>query len=134
FEVAAAGDTQNATPSVTYEAVARFVERDHSDFAGIPSEELHYALLLLASGLSIEHLRYRIDASLFALLESSADKLNAAGARAVLNERFGTETDENVEEEGSAAVFGSSLINLPRRRKRKLTPSEYEPLSSFSFR
>ncbi|MGH7785154.1 MAG: DUF4912 domain-containing protein, partial [Candidatus Binatia bacterium] len=36
FEVAAAGDTPNATPSVTYEAVARFVERDHSDFAGIP--------------------------------------------------------------------------------------------------
>ena len=134
FEVASAGDTSRSAPPVNYEAFARFVERDHSDFAGIASEELRYALLLIASGLSIESLRYRIDASLFALLEASAAKLNAENALAVLKEQFGIEADETFEEEESTAVFGASLVNFPRRLKRKRTLSDYQPISSFSFR
>jgi hypothetical protein len=133
FEVALAGDAPQTTQPVSYEPFARFVERDYSDFAGIASDELRYALVLIASGLSIEHLRYRIDATLFALLQASAAKLSAENALAVLKEQFGIEADVTMEEEASNAVYGASLVNFPRHLKQKRTlhePSEYQPVSS----
>ena len=130
FEVAASGD---ASQPVDYSAFARFVERDHSDFAGIASDELRYALMLLASGLSIESLRHRIDASLFALLQASAERLNRENALAALKEQFGIEADETLEEESEPSVFGASLVNFPRRLKRKRSQpdlADYSPVSS----
>jgi len=130
FEVAASGDTSQP---VDYSAFARFVERDHSDFAAIASDELRYALMLLASGLSIESLRHRIDASLFALLQASAERLNRENALAALKEQFGIEADETLEEESEPSVFGASLVNFPRRLKRKRQQPEladYSPVSS----
>ena len=131
FEVAAFGDTPQ---TVDYSAFARFVERDHSDFAGIASDELRYALMLLASGLSLESLRHRIDASVFALLEASAERLSRENALAALKDQFGIEADETLEEEeAEPSVFGASLVNFPRRVKRKRQQPEladYSPISS----
>lgn len=129
FEVAAAGDSPRTNPA-NHEIFARFIERDRSDFAAIASEELRYALLLIASGVSIEHLRYRIDASLFALLEASAEKLSAENAQDALRAQFGIASDETFDEERAEPVFGSSLINFPRRLKRKRTLPDYEPVTS----
>ena len=132
FEVAMVGDIPQEMPAQTFKAFAKFVEREDSDFSGIASDELRYALLLLASGIPIEHLRDRVDASLFALLMASGAKLNAENAAGALKEQFGVEADEiSEEEETSAAVFGASLVNFPRRLKRKRPLSGYNPVSSF---
>jgi hypothetical protein len=134
FEVAAAGDT---VQPVNYEAFARFVERDHDDLVNISSDELRYALLLIASGISIDSLQYRIDASLFALLQESVEKLSRQNALTALTVQFGIEPDETFEEEIAEQVIGASVVNFPRRLKRKLPRpefSDYAPLSSPSFR
>jgi len=130
FEVAVAGDMSQP---VDYRPFAQFIERDQSDFAGIASDELRYALMLIASGISIESLRYRIDASLFALLQASAERLNRENALAALKDQFGIEEEETFEEEPETAVFGASLVSFPRRVKRKgklPEVSEYAPVSS----
>jgi hypothetical protein len=132
FEVALVGDRPRSIESDTQKALAKLFERESSDLSGIDSDELRYALLMIASGLSIEHLRYRIDATLFALLEASAAKLNAEKAATTLRDHFGVETDGIIEEEESSpAVFGASLINFPGRLKRKRAVSGYNPVSSF---
>ena len=131
FEVAMVGDRPQEQAQ-TFKAFAKLVEREDSDFSGIASAELRYALLLLASGISIERLKYRVDASLFALLMASASKLNVENAAAALKEHFGVEADEiSEEEDASAAVFGASIVNFPRRLKRKPALSGYNPVSSF---
>jgi hypothetical protein len=133
FEVSLAGDDAQSTPSVNHEAFARFIKRDHSDFAGIASDELRYTLLLIASGVSIEQLRYRIDASLFTLLQKAAEKLSVENALIALKEQFGIEAEEMFEEEPSGAVFGASLVNFPSKIRRSRTLpeiSDYQPVSS----
>lgn len=133
FEVALSGDTSASAPSFDHEQFARSIDRERSDFAGIASDELRYALLLIASGASIEDLRHRIDASLFGLLQSSADKLSSANVLAALKDQFGIETEDLSEEELGSAVYGASLLHFPRRPKRKRNRpdlTEYYPLSS----
>ncbi|MEP7074611.1 MAG: DUF4912 domain-containing protein [Acidobacteriota bacterium] len=132
FEVALAGDRPQEIQAKTQQVFAKFVERDDSDFAGIASDELRYALMLIASGLPIEHLRYRIDASLFALLEASVAKLNAERAAAALKEHFNIDAEDIYEEEETGEqVIGASLVNFPRRLTRKRSVSGYNPVSSF---
>jgi hypothetical protein len=115
----------------SYAAFSELVGHDDSDFAGIASDELRHAMLLIASGLSLEHLRYRIDASLFALLQENAAKLSSENAAASLKEHFGIDTEDVEEEEVPTTVTGASLVNFPRRVKRKRAPSGYNPISSF---
>ncbi|MEP6849175.1 MAG: DUF4912 domain-containing protein [Acidobacteriota bacterium] len=132
FEVALAGDRPQEIQAETHRAFAKFVEGNDSDFAGIASDELRYALMLIASGLQIEHLRYRIDASLFALLEASVAKLSAERAAAALKEHFDINAEDIYEhEETGEQVIGASLVNFPRRLKRKRSVSGYNPVSSF---
>ena len=103
-------------------------------FWSCPQISVLIALMLLASGLSLESLRHRIDASVFALLEASAERLSRENALAALKDQFGIEADETLEEEeAEPSVFGASLVNFPRRVKRKRQQPEladYSPISS----
>jgi hypothetical protein len=101
--------------------------------AALDLEELKYALLHLSLGLPLETLRWRIDASLFKILQQYLAQLSAESVRAMLKERFGVESDEMVDEEPSGAIYGMSEVSFPRKLRRRRNPiSGYQPVSSFS--
>ena len=117
-EVALAGDDPVVSENATREAFGQFIGEDVA-FDGFTAEELRYALLALASGVPIEELRWKVSASLFALLQANLPRLSEESAVAALREHFDLEADEIVEEEELSAVFGASVVHFPKRVTRK---------------
>lgn len=136
YEVALAGDDIEASSAATRAAFAEFIGDDAGSDA-FTAEELRYAMLAIASGVPLEALRWKISASLFAVLSAHLDRLSEP-ALEMLREHFGLDDDEIVEEEQVAAVHGASLVHFPRkvRRKRRGFPDleapGYAPISSRS--
>ncbi len=133
FDVALAGDDQQAAELATMSAFSQFIGKPRSEFAAFSVEEIRFALLALASGASLASLRGRISASLFAVLESNMAGLTGEDALAALKTQFDFEADDIEEEEPGSAVFGASLVNFPRKLKRSRRLSELAPFSSFSI-
>lgn len=130
FEVALAGDDIESADQATETAFSQILGAEKADLDTNKSSELRFVLLALASGYALEDLRGHISPSLFAFLQSRAEKLNAEKALAALQENFGVSADEIYEEETfSGMVHGASLINFPRSLKRK-TLAKFSPLSS----
>lgn len=118
YEVAIAGDDPVANERSARDEFADFFEGDIS-FEGYTAEELRYALLALASGVSIESLRWKISASLFELLQANLQRLLTESAVTTLREHFEIVDEEILEEEELAAVYGSSLVHFPKRISRR---------------
>ncbi len=116
-EVALAGDDPAASEFATREAFSDLL--GDVSFEGFTVEELRYALLALASGVPIEELRWKVSASLFALLEANIARLSSENAVASLRDHFDLAGDEIVEEEQLAAVYGSSLVHFPKTLKHR---------------
>ena len=134
FDVALAGDDQQAAELATMSAFSQFIGKPHSEFAAFRIEEIRFALFALASAASLESLRSRISASLFAVLEANMAVQTAEDALAALKTHFDFEADDIIEEEDPAsAVYGASLVNFPRKLKRNRNLSELAPFSSFSI-
>ena len=133
FDVALAGDDQQAAELATMSAFSQFIGKPHSELEPFSIEEVRFALLALASGASLASLRGRISTSLFAVLEANIANLTGEDALAALKTQFDFEADDIEEEEPASAVFGSSLVNFPRKLKRNRRLSEFEPISSFSI-
>lgn len=135
YEVALAGDDDRQSEIATGNAFSELVGRQKGDLA---SDEIRTALLAIAAGYRLEHLREQIGARLYELLESNAGKLSAEKALASLQKNFGEFVDEIVvDEQIGAAVFGASSVNFPRRFKRRFVhklPARLSPLSSFSLK
>lgn len=128
FHVAISTDDESA--SETNERVS-LAGLPGVDVRGVDADELRHALLHLSLGLPMESLRWRIDASVFRILQQNIATLNAERALAVLKERYGVEADEVIEEQVPGAVHGSSVINFPRiLKKRRPVISDYKPISS----
>lgn len=145
FEVALAGDDFEVAEKATGNAFYHLIGKQNFDFN---SEEVRFALLALASGVSLEDLRGQISGALFAFLTANAEKLGAENALAALKEHFDIFDEEifDEEEEIGSAVFGASLVNFPKSLKKRTVPKtlspkdapqylpKLSPLSSFSFR
>ena len=131
FDVVLAGDDSEFAEIATHSALSDLTgvtsAESLSDIAG---DEIRYALLLLASGVSLEGLRWKISPALFALLEKYAATLSSEKAFGVLKDHFDIEADEITEEEFGPAVFGASSINFPRRLKTRRTLPKLQPVSS----
>lgn len=141
YDVALAGDDLIASETATRGAFAQFIGEDVK-FDGFTVEELRYALLALASGVPIESLKWKISASLFALLQANLDRLSSDAAIGALREHFAIGEDEEFEEEQLSAVYGNSLVHFPKRirsRKRGLPNlpdfdfPKFESVSSYSI-
>ena len=133
FDVAFAGDDWNAADIATRSAFAQFSGKPHSDFLGVGSDEIRYAMLALASGVTLAELRGMISEGLFSIL-SAIKGLTGEDALAALKERFDFDADEfDLEEEVPAAVFGASVVNFPGKPKKARKVPGLEPLSSFSL-
>lgn len=130
FDVALVGDDASAADIATRSAFAQFSGRRHNEFAGIESSEIRYAMLALASGVSLAELRGLISERLFKFL-SAIQSLNAEQALAALNDRFEFDADDfDIEEESMEAVYGNSLVNFPRKLKKTRKLPEFAPISS----
>ncbi len=133
FDVALAGDDQQAAELATKSAFSQFIGKPHSEFAGISVEEIRFALLALASGASLESLRGRIGAALYAFLEANMADSSGEDALSALKAQFDFEADDIEEEELGPATYGSSLVNFPRKLKRNRKLSDLSPVSSHSL-
>jgi hypothetical protein len=133
FDVALAGDDTNAADIATRSAFAQFTGRLDDEFAGIGADELRYAMLALASGVTLAELRGLISERLFAML-SSVTGLNAENALAALKDKFEFDAEEfEIEDSELPTVFGASLIGLPRKTRKIPRQRDLGPLSSFSL-
>lgn len=134
FDVAVAGDDHEAADERARRAFAGLVGGNAVGMEGFSAADIRFALLALASGTSLEALRWRISPALFAFLQEHAGRLGSRQAADVLRDEFGVEADEITVEESEPVVFGSSLVNFPRVLRKRLGSPSAQPLSSFSFR
>lgn len=138
LDVAMAGDDVAASEDVTHTAFSRLIGTANYEPEGITAENIRYAMLALASGVTLEDLGRRISPALLAILQANADKLESGKAMSALTEYFDIEEAEFSEEQFGPAVYGASLMNFPRTLKtRGLSPKEalrYNPVSSHSYR
>ena len=122
YEVALAGDDPAASEHATRAAFADLL--GDVSFEGFTVEELRYALMALASGVPIEELRWKISASLFALLHANLPRLSTEAAVGSLRKHFDIGDEEIVEEEQLSAVYGLSVVHFPKTVKRRRTPRD----------
>lgn len=127
FDVAFTGDDTTFAESATQSAFSQLVGAQAADSVQNDSSEIRFALLALASGSELEALRGQISLSLYNKMRENAERLSAENALAALEENFGEFAEET--EESLPAVFGASLINFPRKLKRKTLP-KLSPISS----
>jgi hypothetical protein len=132
FDVALAGDEPETADSLSRTALAQLTGESVS-YADLEAQEIRLALLLLASGATLESLRSRISPRLFAILQANVERLGSEETYRVMSEHFDLEGEEFDVEETGPTVYGASLVNFPRRlRTRRRLPNEYAPVSSFS--
>ncbi len=131
FDVAIAGDDREAAAAGTRAAFRRFLDTGEYGLEAIDPEDIRYALLAIAAGATLEDLRHRVGAALFAILQANAERVGRESALAALNAEFGIDAADLVEEEFGTAVFGTSVVNFPRRLRR--VPN-FAPVSSPAVR
>lgn len=120
YEVALAGDDIESADRATETAFSNILGAELDDFSQSHLSELRFVLLALAAGYTLEELRGQISQSLFAFLETRLTESNAEKALTALEENFEFSSEEFDEEEFiGAAVFGVSLLNVPRSLKRR---------------
>ena len=130
FDVTLAGDDHIAAENVTHTAFYRFVGSGDYELHGLAAEDIRYAMLALASGATLEDLRWKISPTLFAILQANTERLAADNALAALGEYFDIDEAELNYEQLGAAVYGASLVNFPRTLKTRRVSSRYTPVSS----
>ena len=134
FDIALAGDDHAAAEGATHSAFSRFIGSNGFSLDSISAEDIRYAMIGLASGVTIEDLQSRVTPALFAILQANTEKLTAGSALAALGEHFDIDEAEFTEEQMGAAVYGASLVNFPRTLKTRRVESSYAPVSSHSLR
>ena len=128
FEVALAGDDEENAKVATHNAFSQLLEAQNLTLLHFNEEEIRFALLVLASGVSLDDLRGHISDALFEVLQANSEKLTAANSLASLEENFEITTGEIYEEEFTgAAVYGLSLINFPKTIRQRTVPKTLVP-------
>jgi hypothetical protein len=128
FEVALAGDDEQTADNATNKAFNQLIGEQKADSEYGNSEEIRFALLALASGVSLSDLRGHISEALFSVLQENAADLSAEKSLAALQENFDVFADEIVEEESiGSAVYGASLVNFPKTIKKRVVPKTLLP-------
>lgn len=123
FEVALAGDDAETSDFATQNALNQLLGGRELNFSEINTDEVRFALLALASGVSLDELRGQISEALFLILQEHYADLSAERSFAALQENFDIYTEEIFEEETvGAAVYGLSLVNFPKSLRKRVVP------------
>ena len=111
---------------------------DQLDLTSVSAEDLRYAIFALASGATLEDIRWRVGPALFAILQANVKEQAAEKARASLSKHFDIDDAEWHEDKFGSVVYGASLINFPRTLRNRKVPSRlserFAPVSSHSLR
>ena len=134
FDVAMAGDDPVTADETAHAAFKQFVGETNGRVRSVAAEDMRYTMVALAAGLKLDELRWRISPSLFAFLQSNADRLEAGNARTVLSQHFDIDETEFVEESVGPVVHGASLVNFPRTLKPRNVVKRFRSVSSHSVR
>lgn len=114
IEVALHGDDESLALERTRAAVESLIGAPFS-IGDLDPEELRHAMLLLASGLSLEEIRDRVGESVYRFLLRHLADLSPERALAALSEHFELIEGEYSEERTVGPhVFGASRIHSPR--------------------
>ncbi len=119
FDVAMAGDDIALAQDASQQAFTSFIGSGELKIDGISSDELRYALIALASGMTLEDLRGKVSPTLFTILQANAGQINVGRAMSSLTEHFEIDETEFTEEEFGPAVYGASLVNFPKTLKSR---------------
>ena len=133
FDVALAGDDPVAAEDITHIAFSRFLGAGNYELHGIAAEDIRYSMMALASGHTLEDLRWKISPTLFSILQANLNKLTAQNALNALTEYFDIDETEFVQEQLGAAVYGASLMHFPRTLKTSPLSPKFAPVSSHSL-
>ncbi len=127
FDVAIAGDDQAAADDVSQLAFTSMLGGKVTNFDGLSAEDIRYAMIELASGATLEDLRWKVSGALFAILQANAGNLGRSQAMGALTEYFEIDETEFTEEQIGPAVYGASLVNFPKTLKTKDLTAKYSP-------
>jgi len=137
FDVAMVGDDHYGAMDRSERALAGLVGNTNASFNGISHDDIRYALLSLAAGTSLKHLRDRIGSALYSILEASISKIDPNSARSALTEHFEIDDHDWADDEPEFTSIGGSRLNFPKRLRPKRLPAyspRYNPVSSFALR
>ena len=127
FDVAIAGDDHAKSENTTHEAFSSFVGSGDHSLDSIAPEDIRYAMMLLASGATLEDLRWKISPKLFAILQANSDQLKPANAISTLTGYFDIDESEWTEEQFGPAVYGASLGEFSENAKNAESVIEIRP-------
>ncbi len=128
FEVALAGDDESKSKLATQNALAKFLDSEDAQIGELNPEEVRFALLALASAVSLDSLRGHISERLYNLLQANIASINADNALASLQDNFEIFSEEIYEEEFTgAAIHGASLLNFPKSIRKRAVPKTLAP-------
>ncbi len=130
FDVAIAGDDPLAAAQTTHVAFSSLV--GGGDFTHLPAEDLRYAMLSLAAGVTVDELGGRVSPAVIGAVKTAEPGPQAS--RTALKTYFDIDDAEWSEEQFAAAVHGESLLHFPKTLKTRKSASIYNPLSSHSLR
>ena len=122
FDVAVAGDDPAASATAARQALRQFANGRDDRLGVIDDEDIRFAMMAFAEGQKLDDLRWKISAELFEYLQSSHVPLDAERAESALREHFDLDDVDLETEETSAAVFGASLVNFPRKMSSRRRP------------
>ena len=131
FDVALTGDDDDDADRRTQLAFAQFIGETGSSVESISAEEIRYAMLAIASGRALEEIRWKVGATLFAILQANTERLTPRKASTAISENFEIDETDFEEEEVAATVFGTSLLHFPKKFR---TVRDHSPLSSYLAR
>lgn len=139
-DVAMAGDDQVAAENAAHAAFTGFIDDRNATLDGVTAEDIRYAILAIASGFTLEELRFKVSPALFSILQANAEKITSSNAQESLATHFDVLQTEWTEEEFSSVVYGASLVHFPKQLKTKRLSTktgrsgEVRPVSSHSIR
>lgn len=131
FEVAFSGDDEAASDAATQKTYASLTGETSKPFGRETADEMRFALLAFASGYSLDQIREDINPSLYNKLQAEGNIWESNEVLNALKRNFEIYTDELFEEEEFGdAIFGASVINFPKRIKKRSVPNSLSPKKS----
>ena len=103
-------------------SLAAHIGVDKSDLSKFDMDELRRAVSLLAAGIPMDDLKWKVAAEIYAFLQAHASKLTVSS----LERELGIAAVSPEQDLETFSAVGGSLVNFPRRR--------YRPVSSMNVR
>ncbi|MDH3493783.1 MAG: DUF4912 domain-containing protein [Acidobacteriota bacterium] len=128
FDVTLAGDDPRSAHRATHRSYAQLTGKEFTGLGDDFDSDLRLVLLALAAGYSLAEIEDLVDPLLFAAVKNNLAGVSADRALKSLEEHFDIAAEEvEIFEESAPRVFGSSLVNFPRRLTKRRMPRKLVP-------